>query len=82
MQLFFLLAILAILTRNACAADADGTWKGSINTGKLVGNKVLFTVQMDFGTLTYEGTVSGNELKFIVSAPDGSYAPMNCKKQS
>jgi len=51
-----------------------------ITDGKLDGEKLSFTVHMDFGTLTYEGIVSGNELRFIVSAPDGSYAPLTCTK--
>jgi hypothetical protein len=112
--MLFPLAVLAILVPAAFAADAAGTWKGSISTVvgmsectivlktegekisgtvrmdvfgaditnvKLEGNRVSFTVNMDFGTLTYEGVVSGDELKFIVSAPDGSYAPLNCKRQ-
>jgi hypothetical protein len=114
MSRFFPLAVLATLTSIAFAADADGTWKGSISTivgisectiniktegekisgtvrmdvfgaditnGRLNGSKVSFSVNMDFGTLIYEGVVSGDELKFIVSAPDGSYAPLNCKRQ-
>ena len=108
------LALWAILTSPASAADAGGTWKGSISTivgisectiilktegekisgtvrmdvfgaditsGRIMEDKVSFTVNMDFGTLTYEGTLSGDELKFIVSAPDGSYAPLNCTRQ-
>jgi hypothetical protein len=114
MRRFFPLTVLAILTSPVFAADAAGTWKGSISTivgisectiilktegekiggtvrmdvfgaditnGRLDGNKISFTVNMDFGTLTYEGVVSGDELRFIVSAPDGSYAPLHCKRQ-
>jgi hypothetical protein len=114
MRWFFLLAAWMAWALTAYAADATGTWKGSIKTivgdaeciinlktdgekisgtikmdvfdaeienGKLNADKVSFVVRMDFGTLIYEGTLSGDELNFIVSAPDGSYAPMNCKRQ-
>jgi hypothetical protein len=53
----------------------------AIENGRINGDKVSFTVNMDFGKLTYEGVISGDELKFIVSASDGSWAPLNCKKQ-
>jgi hypothetical protein len=53
----------------------------TIENGRVNGDKVSFTVNMDFGRLTYEGVISGDELKFIVSASDGSYAPLNCKRQ-
>jgi|WetSurMetagenome_2_1015567.scaffolds.fasta_scaffold55625_3 hypothetical protein len=52
-----------------------------ITNGRLDGDKVSFTVNMDFGTLTYAGRISGDELKFIVSTTDGSFAPLNCKRQ-
>jgi hypothetical protein len=54
----------------------------AIENGRVRGNKVSFTVNMDFGRLTYEGVLSGDELKFIVSASDGSWAPLDCKKQT
>jgi hypothetical protein len=53
----------------------------AIENGKIIGDKISFAARMDFGTLTYDGTVAGDEIKFIVSAPDGSYAPMNCRRQ-
>ena len=114
MRRIFPLAVLSILASSAFAADAAGTWKGSISTivgisectiilktegekisgtvrmdvfgaditnGSIKEDRVSFTVNMDFGTLTYDGTLSGDELKFIVSAPDDSYAPLNCKRQ-
>jgi hypothetical protein len=115
MRRFFSLFISAMIwASTAFAVDADGTWKGFIETivgasectiilkvdgekisgslkmdvygaaienGRIDGDKVLFTVNMDFGKLTYEGVISGDELKFIVSASDGSWAPLNCKRQ-
>jgi hypothetical protein len=115
MRRFFSLFISSILwAATAFAADAAGTWKGSIETivgtaectiilivdgekisgsikmdvfgaaienGRVHGDKVSFTVHMDFGILTYEGVISEDELKFIVSASDGSWAPLNCKRQ-
>ncbi len=38
-----------------------------IEKGKLDGDKISFEINMDFGTLAYKGTVSGDEIKLSVS---------------
>jgi hypothetical protein len=70
---------------------ADGTTlNGSVKTdmfeskiekGVINGDKVSFVINMDFGTLTYEGTVAGDDLKLNVTGPDGSPSHLNCKRQ-
>jgi len=49
--------------------------------GAIKGDKVSFVISMDFGTLTYEGALVGDELKFKVTGPDGSTTELNCKRQ-
>ena len=56
-------------------------FESKIEKGVINGDKVSFVINMDFGTLTYEGTVSGDELKLNVNGPDGSPSPLNCKRQ-
>jgi len=70
---------------------ADGTtltgsvktemFESKIEKGVINGDKVSFEINMDFGTLTYAGTVAGDELKLNVTGPDGSPSPLNCKRQ-
>jgi hypothetical protein len=52
-----------------------------IDKGSLKGDTVSFSIDMDFGTLTYEGKLAGDELKFKVTGPDGSPTELICKRQ-
>jgi hypothetical protein len=56
-------------------------FESKIEKATLKGDKVSFILTMDFGTLTYEGTLTGDELKFKVLGPDGSPTDLNCKRQ-
>jgi hypothetical protein len=56
-------------------------FESKIEKGVINGDKVSFEINMDFGTLAYAGTVAGDELKLNVTGPDGSPAPLNCKRQ-
>ncbi len=76
---------------NTIILQADGeTLNGTVKTdmfeakiekGSLKGDKISFIINMDFGTLTYEGALAGDELKLKVSGPDGSPNDLNCKRQ-
>jgi hypothetical protein len=55
-----------------------GTVAGSqdetpIKDGKLSGDSLSFTADRPFGTFTYKGTVSGDEIKFAVEFNDNSF---------
>jgi hypothetical protein len=52
-----------------------------IEKGKIDGDKVSFEINMDFGTMTYTGTVSGDELKLSVSV-NGNESPLVLKRTS
>lgn len=74
------------ITLQAAGETLNGTVKtdmfeSKIEKGSLKGDKVSFIINMDFGTLTYEGTLAGDELKLKVSGPDGSPSDLNCKRQ-
>ena len=41
-----------------------------IEKGKIDGDKVSFELNMEFGTMAYAGTVSGDELKLTITVMD------------
>ena len=45
------------------------------------GNTLSFITNTDFGILTYEGTVTGDDMKLHVTGQDGHPLPMNLKKE-
>jgi hypothetical protein len=55
-----------------------GTVAGSqdetpIKDGKLAGDMISFTADRPFGTFTYKGKVTGDEIKFAVSFGDNNF---------
>ena len=56
-------------------------FESKIEKGVLKGDKVSFVINMDFGTLTYEGALAGDEIKFNVTGPDGSPTELKAKRQ-
>ncbi len=44
-----------------------------ITGGKIDGDKVSFSVNSDFGVITYAGTVKGDTLKLTLTAGDGQF---------
>ena len=103
--------MVAALTLSA--ADAAGTWKGSMETqmgatnvtitiqpgatvagkvqiaeynatiekGKLEGDKISFEIRIDAGTVAYEGTISGDEMKLDVTGTQGNKYVLSCTRQ-
>jgi hypothetical protein len=71
-------------------AKLTGTLQGGpggemkIDEGKVDGDKVSFSVTMEFGKLTYAGTFSADDMKLKISFGDGGgdMPPMelNCKR--
>jgi len=56
----------------------SGTVAGSqdetpIQNGKISGDDISFTAERPFGTFTYAGKVSGNEIKFKVTFNDETF---------
>ncbi len=55
-----------------------GTVAGSqdetpIKDGKVTGDRISFTADRPFGTFTYKGTISGDEIKFAVQFNDNNF---------
>jgi len=44
-----------------------------IQNGKIAGDEISFTAERPFGTFTYAGKVSGNEIKFKVTFNDETF---------
>ena len=64
--------------------NVTGTVAGSqdetpIKNGKLSGDTLTFTADRPFGTFTYKGKVSGDEIRFEVQFNDNSF-PMTAKR--
>ncbi len=56
-------------------------FESKIEKAKLDGDKISFEINIEFGRIAYEGTVSGDEMKLNVTGPDGGKIPLNCKRQ-
>jgi hypothetical protein len=53
-----------------------------IADGKLDGDKITFTTNSEFGTLTFSGTISGDEMKLTLNVGDGQFTvDMVAKRQ-
>jgi len=44
-----------------------------ISAGKVDGDKITFSVTTDFGTITYEGTIKGDDMKLKMTVGDGQF---------
>ena len=44
-----------------------------ISAGKLDGDKITFSITTDFGTITYAGTVKGDDMKLKMTVGDGQF---------
>jgi hypothetical protein len=65
-------------TFKADGAKLTGTVQGSqdetpIKDGKISGDDISFSAERPFGTFTYQGKVSGNEIKFKVKFNDNDF---------
>ena len=58
-----------------------GEYEGSIENAKLAGEKVSFVASIGPGTLTFEGTVGGDEMKLDVTGTQGNKYKLICKRQ-
>jgi hypothetical protein len=55
--------------------------EGKIEKAKLEDNKISFTSNMQNGTLSYDGTVSGDEMKLNVTGTTGNKLTLIAKRQ-
>jgi hypothetical protein len=58
-----------------------GEYEGRIEKGKLDGDKIYFEVNISPGKVTYEGTVTGDEMKLNVIGTQGNNYSLICTRQ-
>ncbi|MGC4054533.1 MAG: lipocalin/fatty-acid binding family protein [Paludibaculum sp.] len=58
-----------------------GEYEAAIEKGKVDGEKISFQMTIGPGKVSYEGTVSGNEMKLNVIGTQGDKYVLVCKRQ-
>jgi hypothetical protein len=56
-------------------------FEAKMEEAKLEGNRISFKINMQFGTVSYDGTVSGDEMKLNVTGTTGNKMTMIAKRQ-
>jgi hypothetical protein len=56
-------------------------FEGKIERGEINGDKISFIINMEYGMLEYEGTITSDEMKLSVTGPDGNPLQLKAKKQ-
>ena len=59
-----------------------GEYEAPIENAKISGDKISFEMRIGPGTVTYDGTVSGDEMKFDVTGTQGDKYTLICTRQS
>ncbi len=58
-----------------------GEYEVPISNAKISGNRVTFEMKIGFGTVAYDGIVSGDEIQFDVTGTQGDNYKLVCKRQ-
>ena len=58
-----------------------GEYQGRIEKGTLDGEKIAFQITIEHGTIVYEGTVAGDEMKLTVTGTTGNKMALVAKRQ-
>ena len=56
-------------------------YEGKMEKGKLDGDKISFEITIERGTISYEGTVAGNEMKLNVTGTTGNKMALVARRQ-
>jgi hypothetical protein len=56
-------------------------YKGTIEKGTLQGDRIAFQITIEPGTIAYEGTVSGDEMKLTVTGTTGNKMALVARRQ-
>ena len=59
-----------------------GEYEAEIENARVSGDEIFFEMKIGPGTVTYEGTVSGSEIKFNVTGTRGDKYKLTCTRQS
>jgi hypothetical protein len=60
---------------------AVGEYQGRIEKGTLDGEKIAFQITIEHGSIAYEGTVTGDEMKLTVTGTTGNKMALVAKRQ-
>ena len=75
----------ATITIQAGAALAGNVkmaeFEGKMEKAKLEGNKISFEINIQYGTVSFDGTVSGDEMKLNVTGTTGNKMTLIAKRQ-
>ena len=52
-----------------------------IKNAKVDGDKISFEISTSFGTVSFEGTVTGDDMRLAVTGTQGDKYTMNCMRQ-
>jgi hypothetical protein len=58
-----------------------GEYEAPIENAKTSGDKLSFEMRIGPGTITYDGTVSGDQMKFDVTGTQGDKYTLTCTRQ-
>jgi len=58
-----------------------GEYEGAIENARLAGEKISFVTNIGPGTVTFDGTVAGDEMKLDVTGTQGNKYKLVCKRQ-
>ncbi len=58
-----------------------GEYEAPIENAKNSGDKLSFEMRIGPGTVTYDGTVSGDQMKFDVTGTQGDHYTLTCARQ-
>ena len=59
-----------------------GEYEAEIENGKVSGDEISFEMKIGPGTVMYQGTVSGSEIKFDVTGTQGDKYKLTCTRQN
>jgi hypothetical protein len=59
----------------------DNGFEGKIEKAKLEGDKISFEINIQYGTVSFAGTVSGDEMKLNVTGTTGNKMTLIAKRQ-
>ena len=58
-----------------------GDYEAPIESATLAGNNISFEINIDPGKVTYEGTVSGDQMNLNVTGTQGNKYTLTCNRQ-
>ena len=59
-----------------------GEYEAPIENAKVSGDRISFEMKIGPGTVVYDGTVAGDEMRFDVTGTQGDKYTLVCKRQS